>query len=178
MSSIRVGEMIKRWRGNKRRSAIKLTRIRRPHTRARPSISTIVPPPPPSPPVSTRRPFVCIFKLNRLYAAIPQFYAASSCPHYRVKPVREIQSATISTTGEICNESPKQWRRQSKLAERGYYWISGDGTGEEGFVFRVRAYPLFKEGKNVQGGENRETNRENYIGIGSWIGMKTPRIVA
>lgn len=60
----------------------------------------------------------------------------------------------------------------------GYYWISGDGTGEEGFVFRVRAYPLFKEGKNVQGGENRETNRENYIGIGSWIGMKTPRIVA
>lgn len=119
MSSIRVGEMIKRWRGNKRRSAIKLARIRRPHTRARPSISTIVPPPPPSPPVSTRRPFVCIFKLNRLYAAIPQFYAASSCPHYRVKPVREIQSATISTTGEICNESPKQWRRQSKLAERG-----------------------------------------------------------
>lgn len=56
-----------------------------------------------TPILSTRRPFVCIFKLNRLYAAIPQFYAASSCPHYRVKPVREIQSATISATGGICN---------------------------------------------------------------------------
>lgn len=113
-------------------------------------------------------------------------------PHHRVHIIELSPSGKFNLRrsprrAEFATESPKQ---RSKLAprgkgtwKRGYYSISGNGREEEreeeGFVFR--AYPLFKEGKKG-GGEKKdiqgETNRENYIYIGSWIGMKTPRIVA
>lgn len=111
---------------------------------------------PPSPIASTRRPFVCIFKLNRLYAAIREFYAASSCPHYRVKPVREIQSATISRRRA---KFPRVGTAVESRGKGGYYSICGGRRRVR--VLRV-AHPYLR-----RKGRGEGTKRENYRVV--WI---------
>lgn len=140
-------------------------------------------PPPPSPLADDRS-----FAFSNWTSFTP--LSQSFMPHHRVHIIE------LSPSGKFnLRRSPRNFQRvaAAETVETRAYPVERDGW-KRGYIIRFRSrmgrerngsscVSLFKEEKKGGEGkkkyrENRETNRENYIGIGSWIGMKTPRIVA
>lgn len=138
-------------------------------------------PPPPSPLADDRS-----FAFSNWTSFTP--LSQSFMPHHRVHIIE------LSPSGKFnLRRSPRNFQRvaAAETVETRAYPVERDGW-KRGYIIRFRSrmgrerngsscVSLFKEEKKRRGGEKKiqgETNRENYIGIGSWIGMKTPRIVA